>query len=414
MDSQSPSAFVFENFRLDEDRLELYYGGEPIKDVDRKSLELLSLLLQNAGRVVRYDDIIEEIWHDNPHGATPARVNQYVSRMQKVFARHEPECKFIENIRGRGYVFTGSVTRDDKGNPAPPATRESRALKDIPSAKLPLTAQKIGRSLPTGLIYGAVIAAGIIAVLASYSMNSAKDEDEVKRVVKESQLYESLVLYKDPKSFKESDLDKYWTTELDLNSNYDRKNIRTGARKLLEKGLLYGNETKCEQFDFQSVEINAEGNMAVVKTLEKWFLAIYQENGTLKENKYVGPYFVSYVLRKIDGRWLIEKSNTGRANSPSPKLTAIKPVTTIAGGQQFFVDLKGEGFLPEIVNIKVVGEGCPEANPCTVPNSALRQYSSQSEAMLENVPLTLASGNFLLFAQNGESPPSNSMNLIVP
>lgn len=133
---------------------------------------------------------------------------------------------------------------------------------------------------------------------------------------------------------------------------------------MLEKGLYYGNETKCEQFEFQSVEIDAKGEMAIVRTLEKWFIAVYKNDGGLDKNKYVGPYFVSYVLRKIDGRWLVEKSNTARANLPTPQITNLEPVTEIKSGQPSFVKFTGTEFIPQSVYIRVIGEGCPEQNPC--------------------------------------------------
>ena len=233
-------------------------------------------------------------------------------------------------------------------------------------------------------------------------------------MVKESQLFESLVLYKDPVSFKETDLDKFWTPELDVNSNYDRGTIRQAAAKLVDEGKRYGDETKCEQFDFQSVEVNANKDMAVVKTLEKWFIAVYGADGKPIKNRTVGPYFVSYVLRKIEGRWLIEKSNTGRATPSPPHLTNVVTTTEAAGGRQFFIRITGENFLDEIVQIKITGEGCSESNPCTVSNRDLREHSKISGTVIENVPLTLASGEFQIVALNGESQASNPIQLTVP
>ena len=90
----------------------------------------------------------------------------------------------------------------------------------------------------------------------------------MKGIVKDSQVYESLVLYREPASFREGDLDKFWTPEININFNYDRGKIRKAVEKLVEDGRRYGDETKCEQFDFQSVEVNASGDTALVKTLE--------------------------------------------------------------------------------------------------------------------------------------------------
>lgn len=59
-----------------------------------------------------------------------------------------------------------------------------------------------------------------------------------------------LVLYKNPTSFEESQLDKYWTVETDHQSNADRNRIREAVKKLNKEGTRYGDETKSEQFEF--------------------------------------------------------------------------------------------------------------------------------------------------------------------
>ena len=181
-----------------------------------------------------------------------------------------------------------------------------------------------------------------------------------------------------------------------------------------EDGRRYGDETKCEQFEFQSVEINRDENFAVVKTLEKWFIAVYFNDGTLQKNKYVGPYFVSYVLRKIDGQWLIEKSTTARLSRPTPRLANIETKSDIKSKKQFFVKITGQDFEAETVYIEVTGEGCPEIKPCKVSNSALRENSKLTENELDDVPLTLASGSFKITVHNADSQASNAVYLDVP
>ncbi len=252
------------------------------------------------------------------------------------------------------------------------------------------------------------------AVLAAVRYVSVSDEEQIKRVVEDSQKYESLVLYKNPASFEEEQLDGYWTAELDVSSNADRNRIREAVKKLADESRRYGDETKCEQFEFQSVEINADKNFAVVRTLEKWFIAAYFEDGTLQKNKYVGPYFVSYLVRKIDGRWLIEKSNTARVNRPTPRLSDIETGSEIKSGQQFFARLTGQDFEAETVYIEILGDGCPANKPCKIFNIALRENSKLSETELDNVPLTLDSGDFRIVVRNGDSPESNPVYLKVP
>lgn len=413
MKTDSQKVYKFGSFSFDADRLAFYHKEELIKRVEKKSLEVLAALLRNPKTVVTHDEIIEQVWGDSSYGITPLHVNQYISKLRKIFAEHEPEGNFIETLRGRGYVF-GAEIEIDEG-------------REIDTQITDLQPQKIGQSLGDSIndtkssnsfwkYQVAVIALLIILLVlaATQVLKPNNDEEEIRRVVKESQMYESLVLYKNPTAFKEEDFDKYWTTELDVNTNYDRGRIRELVNKMIAEGRRYGDETKCEQFDFQSVEIDKSGEMALVKTLEKWFVAVYFNDGSLQKNKYIGPYFVSYIVRKVDGRWLIEKSNTARVSRPTPNVAKIEPVLDIKPGVESRIRMTGQDFEAETIFLQVTGPGCPEVKPCKVPNDVLREHAKISEMLLDNVPITLASGEFQIVVYNGDSKPSVPVSLIVP
>ena len=404
-DNLTPFLLSFRDFEFDPKVPLLAFKGELIRDVDKKTLEVLAPLVEANGSVVSHDDIIAHVWKDNYHGVTPARVNQYVSKLQKLLQKYDPETKFFENIRGRGYRFVipvqSTAVKAHEAPQMPFISQDANQLQKQP--KRPMAVYAIAALLLVGL--------GSVAAWVWFPKD---DEKEVMRVVKESQLYESLVLYKNPATFKESDFDQFWTPELEVEGNYDRGKIRQSVTKLVNEGRKYGDETKCEQFDFQSVEINVESNTAIVKTLEKWFIAVYFADGTLQRNKYVGPYFVSYVLKKINGKWLIEKSSTARATLPAPRIAKIEPETTPVAGQQFFVNIQGENLLPEVFHLKVIGEGCPESDPCKIPNDVLRGFSKFQPTRIDHVPLTLSSGKFKIAGQNGDSPIGNFVEFEVP
>ncbi len=105
---------------------------------------------------------------------------------------------------------------------------------------------------------------------------------------------------------------------------------------------------------------------------------------------------------------------TGNGNDKTPKLFSIEIAESLDTANKLFVNLSGEKFEPETVQIRVIGAGCIAALPCLVPNSALTKHSSISEIRLENVPLTLPNGDFYLYVQNGVSAMSNSVVLNVP
>jgi DNA-binding winged helix-turn-helix (wHTH) protein len=409
-----PKTYIFDNFRFDADRLALYYKDVLVKAGDKKTMQVLAVLLVCPHELTTHDEIIGKVWNDNPLGVTPNHIGQYISKLRKIFAEFAPEKNYIETSKGRGYSFVGDIS-----------TGGAKTLPNITLASIePMTVSpkeyNSGERRASPFIFQKRVlfffasVPFFLAVFFAWMWYFDNNEEEIRRVVKESQLHESLVIYKNPSLFNEATLDKYWTSELDINANYDRNRIRDAVKKLNDEGRRYGDETKCEQFEFQSVEINRDKNFAVVKTLEKWFIAVYFNDGTLQKNRYVGPYFVSYILRKIDGQWLIEKSTTARINRPTPLLSTIEAKSEINPGQQFFVKITGQDFEAETVYIEVVGEGCPESRPCKVPNTALREKSKMSETVLDNVPLTLVSGEFQVFIRNGNSKISNPVYFKVP
>jgi len=424
MKDLTPCAYRFNDFRLDAERFALYHHGELVREIEKKSLQVLAAILESPDGLVTHEEIIERVWHDNLQGVTPARVNHYVSKLRKVFTKYEPDLKFIESSKGLGYVFTAEVEFEEE--------RSSIAQPEMPGAVLDTTetveetiadTDRANSSKITGnrrrLMNAIYVFAGVsIIALVVVSLwkwyPSRNDEEEIRSVVRDSQMYESLVLYERPSTFKEEDLDKYWTTELDVNGNYDRRRIRDAVKKLIDDGRHYGDETKCEQFEFQSVEVDKNGEYAIVKTLEKWFVSVYLSDGSLQKNRYVGPYFVSYILRKTGSRWLIEKSNTARINRPIPQLSDIQTISNPVPEHEFFVRIAGKDLEPETIYLEVVGPGCPESKPCKVPNTALMEKAKLTDTTLDNVPLTLASGDFRIIAHNGESQGSNPVDVKVP
>jgi DNA-binding winged helix-turn-helix (wHTH) protein len=403
--SDTPKIYTFDDFRFEADTLALYFKDVLVKTGDKKTMQVLAVLLLHPNKITTQEEIIEKVWKDNRHGVTSVHLGQYISRLRKIFA----EKNYIETVKGRGYLFIGEIVS--------PQIDEAVTQNESQSNHLSrLNEDKKTRSLvfSTPVLALLLIIPFILLVFLGWTWFFENNEEEIKQVVKDSQLYESLVLYKNPKVFKEEDLNKYWTAELDTKSNYDRQRIRESIGKLVSEGRRYGDETRCELFEFQSVEINQEKNLAVVKTLEKWFISVYFDDGTLQRNRYVGPYFVSYIVRQVNGQWLIEKSTTARVNRPTPRLSEIETISEAKSGKQFFVKIIGQDFEPETVYIEIVGEGCPASKPCKVPNSALREISKLTETVLDNVPLTLASGNFQITVRNGDSQPSDAVQINVP
>ena len=141
---------------------------------------------------------------------------------------------------------------------------------------------------------------------------SAAEEAELRRVVRESQMFEFLTLHRAPDRTNRDDLKKYWLPT--QAGGREIINVEESLDRLARRGWHYGPESQAEQFAVMAVSL-INFDTARVETRERWFLPIYDKSGRRVPGKnfYFGPYDVAYTLRKVDGQWLIAESTTPRA-----------------------------------------------------------------------------------------------------
>ncbi|HEV2754806.1 MAG TPA: response regulator transcription factor [Actinomycetota bacterium] len=89
--------------RLDPDRFEVTVGGEPVH-MPRKEFELLELLMENAGRVLTRETLIDRIWGSDYFGDTRT-LDVHVKRLRAKCEEDPHEPKHLITIRGLGYKF---------------------------------------------------------------------------------------------------------------------------------------------------------------------------------------------------------------------------------------------------------------------------------------------------------------------
>ncbi|MBA3349493.1 MAG: response regulator transcription factor [Actinobacteria bacterium] len=89
--------------RLDADRFEVTVRGEPVH-LTRKEFELLELLMENAGRVLQRETLIDHVWGTDYFGDTRT-LDVHIKRLR---AKCEPDPhnpQHLRTIRGLGYKF---------------------------------------------------------------------------------------------------------------------------------------------------------------------------------------------------------------------------------------------------------------------------------------------------------------------
>ena len=132
----SGASLFFEGFRLDRRGLVRVAGAgseEPVA-LGSRAFELLLLLAEKHGEIVSKDTIMEAVWPGQ--AVEESNLTVQVSALRRVLDK-EGQRSLIQNIPGRGYRFTPSVT-PSIATPSP--TDANPPLPDKPSiAVLPFT-----------------------------------------------------------------------------------------------------------------------------------------------------------------------------------------------------------------------------------------------------------------------------------
>jgi TolB-like protein/DNA-binding winged helix-turn-helix (wHTH) protein/Tfp pilus assembly protein PilF len=119
-----PVPFRFEEFDLDLERYELRRSGLAVK-LERIPMELLILLLQNNGKLVRRDAINRRLWGENTYQDTDHSVNTAVNKLRYILRDDPRDPRFIQTVVGQGYRFIAEVAADPIADPVPDPLLES-------------------------------------------------------------------------------------------------------------------------------------------------------------------------------------------------------------------------------------------------------------------------------------------------
>src|SRR5438552_17500497 len=109
--SGQPMLLKFLGFTLDPERCSLLTADRDIK-LRPKTFDILRLLLENAGRLVRREELISTVWHNVI--VNEESVTQCVSELRQALG--DQAHKIIKTISRRGYLCAAPVqqiTDDD-------------------------------------------------------------------------------------------------------------------------------------------------------------------------------------------------------------------------------------------------------------------------------------------------------------
>ncbi|MEQ1762233.1 MAG: transcriptional regulator [Pyrinomonadaceae bacterium] len=126
--STEHSVYVFDEFRLDRDRLMLYRGETEVT-LPPKAVETLAILVENRGEIVSKDDLIESVWKDA--FVEDSNLSHYLYLLRKALGARADGKPYIETLRKRGYRFDPvnlAIERSTNGHAGTESTLASRPL----------------------------------------------------------------------------------------------------------------------------------------------------------------------------------------------------------------------------------------------------------------------------------------------
>lgn len=95
------------NLRVDVERYQAFVGEAPVT-LTYQEFELLSILVKGRDRIMSFDDLIGQIWHESSEG-TRRRLGVVICRLRAKISGTWPYR--IQTVRGRGYGLTSAAGR---------------------------------------------------------------------------------------------------------------------------------------------------------------------------------------------------------------------------------------------------------------------------------------------------------------
>jgi DNA-binding response OmpR family regulator len=90
-------------FELDPSKYEFTKNGESVQ-LTTIEFDLLKMLMQHAGHVLKRDDILSRIWGETVY-VTSRTVDTHIANLRKKIEKDPDQSRWITGIRGVGYKF---------------------------------------------------------------------------------------------------------------------------------------------------------------------------------------------------------------------------------------------------------------------------------------------------------------------
>lgn len=103
----TPVKYTFGQYEFDLVNYILTRQGTPLS-VTRKRLDVLLILVEHAGQVIRKEDLLDKVWPDQP--VEEGNLTQHIFFLRRLFGDGPGTSSYILTVPGIGYLFHPAVT----------------------------------------------------------------------------------------------------------------------------------------------------------------------------------------------------------------------------------------------------------------------------------------------------------------
>ncbi|MDJ0973350.1 MAG: response regulator transcription factor [Planctomycetota bacterium] len=100
--------------KFEEEGLEIDFAGQTMsvhaeaRELSTREFKLLQFLIQNRGRVLSRDQILNKVWGYDYDG-TPRTIDNFINKLRQKLGDDPTSPKWIQTVRGSGYKFRPSA-----------------------------------------------------------------------------------------------------------------------------------------------------------------------------------------------------------------------------------------------------------------------------------------------------------------
>jgi two-component system alkaline phosphatase synthesis response regulator PhoP len=102
---KSMDVYTFGNNQINFNTFEITDNNAEKREITKREIALLKLLIERKGEVVSREDILDQVWGTDVYPSSRT-IDNYILSFRKYFEPNQREPKYFHSIRGVGYKFT--------------------------------------------------------------------------------------------------------------------------------------------------------------------------------------------------------------------------------------------------------------------------------------------------------------------